>query len=64
MLSFKHIVGGAAIIAGGYFAKKWLDGEVAKSRELYGDDYTVTDTVMDKFEEVLKKLSTVVHSVE
>lgn len=36
-------------------AKKWLDGEVEKSRALYGDDYTITETLLDKIENGLYK---------
>ena len=38
------IIGGIALGAVGLVAKKWLDGEVEKARELYGDDYTVTES--------------------
>ena len=49
------IIGGIALGAMGLVAKKWLDGEVQKARELYGDDYTVTETIMDKIESGLYK---------
>lgn len=49
------IIGGIALGAVGLVAKKWLDGEVEKARELYGDDYTVTETLLDKVESGLYK---------
>ena len=45
-------------------AKKWLDGEVEKARELYGDDYTVTETLLDKVESGLYKAGDALDSFE
>lgn len=51
----KTIIGGIALGALGLVAKKWLDGEVEKSKALYGDDYTITETLLDKIENGLYK---------
>ena len=58
------IIGGIALGAMGLVAKKWLDGEVQKARELYGDDYTVTETIMDKIESGLYKAGDVLDNFE
>ena len=58
------IIGGIALGAVGLVAKKWLDGEVEKARELYGDDYTVTETLLDKVESGLYKAGDALDSFE
>lgn len=44
--------------------KKWLDKEVEKSRKIYGDDYSVQDTLLDKLENGLWKSYDALESVE
>ena len=45
----KYAIAAIALGAAGFMAKKWLDKEVEKSREIYGDDYSIKDTLSDKF---------------
>lgn len=58
------IIGGIALGAVGLVAKKWLDGEVEKARELYGDDYTVAETLLDKVENGLYRAGDALDSFE
>ncbi|WP_086229313.1 hypothetical protein [Campylobacter devanensis] len=51
----KYAIAAIALGAAGFMAKKWLDKEVEKSREIYGDDYSIKDTLLDKFENGLWK---------
>lgn len=51
----KYAIAAIALGAAGFMAKKWLDKEVEKSREIYGDDYSIKDTLLDKLENGLWK---------
>ena len=51
----KYAIAAIALGVAGFMAKKWLDKEVEKSREIYGDDYSVQDTLLDKLENGLWK---------
>lgn len=51
----KYAIAAIALGVAGFMAKKWLDKEVEKSRKLYGDDYSVQDTLLDKLENGLWK---------
>ena len=60
----KYAIAAIAIGAAGFMAKKWLDKEVEKSRKIYGDDYSVKDTLLDKFENGLWKSYDALERVE
>ena len=60
----KYAIAAIALGAAGFMAKKWLDKEVEKSRKIYGDDYSVKDTLLDKFENGLWKSYDALERVE
>ncbi|MBR2149136.1 MAG: hypothetical protein IKK93_06105 [Campylobacter sp.] len=60
----KYAIAAIALGAAGFMAKKWLDKEVEKSKKIYGDDYSVQDTLLDKLENGLWKSYDALKSVE
>lgn len=60
----KYAIAAIALGVAGFMAKKWLDKEVEKSRKIYGDDYSVQDTLLDKLENGLWKSYDALESVE
>lgn len=60
----KYAIAAIALGAAGFMAKKWLDKEVEKSREIYGDDYSIQDTLLDKLEDGLWKSYDALERVE
>ena len=58
------ILGGIALGAVGLVAKKWLDSEVEKARGLYGDDYTIKETLLDKVESGLYRAGDVLDGLD
>lgn len=60
----KYAIAAIALGAAGFMAKKWLDKEVEKSREIYGDDYSIKDTLLDKLENGLWKSYDALEKVE
>lgn len=60
----KYAIAAIALGVAGFMAKKWLDKEVEKSKKIYGDDYSVQDTLLDKLENGLWKSYDALKSVK